>query len=51
MKYFRFEKLNVPRLNIEQKYSSIFLQYGEEIEEIKKVNQIHVIYLGFLYKL
>jgi hypothetical protein len=29
--------LNIPRLNIEQKYSSIFLQYGEEVEEIGKV--------------
>ena len=34
---FRFDKLNIPRLNIEQKYTTIFKQYGDEVEEIKKV--------------
>ncbi|XP_053374157.1 dynein axonemal heavy chain 8-like [Mercenaria mercenaria] len=35
----KFEKLDIPRLNIEQKYSTIFLQYGEEVEEIRKLYQ------------
>ena len=34
---FRFEKLNIPRLNIEQKYATIFQQYGTEVEEMRKV--------------
>lgn len=33
----RFEKLNIPRLNIEDKYAKILHQYGDEVEEIRKV--------------
>ena len=36
--FCRFEKLNIPRLNIEQKYSTIFHQYGDEVEELRKVS-------------
>ncbi|KAL4222174.1 Dynein heavy chain 8 [Mactra antiquata] len=35
----KFDKLNIPRLNIEQKYSTIFLQYGDEVEDIRKLYQ------------
>ncbi|XP_052240013.1 dynein axonemal heavy chain 8-like isoform X2 [Dreissena polymorpha] len=35
----KFEKLNIPRLNIEQKYSTIFVQYGVEVEDMRKLYQ------------
>ena len=35
----RFEKLKIPRLNIEQKYSTIFVQYGGEVEDMRKVRK------------
>ncbi|XP_071095783.1 dynein axonemal heavy chain 8-like [Haliotis cracherodii] len=34
-----FEKLNIAKLNIDEKYSSILAKYGEEVEDIRKLYQ------------
>eukprot|EP00105_Crassostrea_gigas_P037004 XP_019921152.1 PREDICTED: dynein heavy chain 8, axonemal [Crassostrea gigas] len=37
----RFEKLNIPRLNVQHKYKAILLQFEQELEDIKKLYTKH----------
>ena len=41
----RFEELNLECLGIEEKFLGLFLQFGNEIENIKKVSMILVVFL------